>query len=185
MPSAKNDRELMALIIPQLEKVVEYMVEQIWKENQDIVEQIVYGAYSPVDYNRTGEFKEAWDTKTSSDTYTGKATGEFKYAPEKMSVGASPTDYGSSTYGQHASAVSGVDSRRYLADIIYQGLSVPAFGHGTIEGAWHDKRNAWKELQKRIGITKIRQYFEEGMRRNGLSFRRRKGGIGVRRYEEK
>lgn len=185
MPKVKNDRELQALIIPQLEKVVEYMVDKIWEDNREVIEQIVYEAYDPVDYNRTGEFKEAWATKTSSNVYSGKVRGEFNYAPEKMAVGSNPTEYGSSTYGQHASAVSGADSRRYLADIIYQGLSGPAFGHGVETGAWHSGRNAWKELNKRIGVNKIRKYFEEGMNKVGLKFHRRKDGIGVLRYDEK
>lgn len=172
----RNDAELTRMIMPALEKAVDYVVQKIWNENRELVRIMVYEAYQPSIYERTGEFKEAWytDVKTNGNV----VHGEFKYAPDKMNVGWPSTEYGSPQYGRHASALDNFDARPYLAEIIYEGCAGPAFGHGIKDGAWAEKRNVWAELNKKIGKNKIKQLFEEGLRRQGITFSRHKSAIG-------
>lgn len=185
---AKNNQELEHMLMPLLEKAINYVVQKIMEENKEIIEQVVYNSYSPNIYDRTGEFKEAWDIETK--TYGNKVQGTFKFAPDKMSVGSG---------GQHSSIFDGSDIRPYLAEIIYQGLSGDfGLGEANRSGkyyaknnplfaneAWAKKRDAWKELNNKIGIRKIKQYFEEGMRRNGLNFKGHTASIKVIKYDEK
>lgn len=172
----RNEADLQRAVMPALEKAVDYVVQKIWNENRELVRVIVYEAYQPSTYERTGEFKEAWETEAK--TNGNVAHGEFKYAPDKMNVGWPSTEYGSPQYGRHASALDNFDARPYLAEIIYEGCAGPAFGHGVQNGAWAHKRNVWKELNKKLGKNRIKQLFEEGMRRQGITFSRHRAAIG-------
>lgn len=162
--------------MPALEKAVDYVVQKIWNENRNLIRTIVYEAYQPSTYERTGEFKEAWET--DAKTNGNVARGEFRYAPDKMSVGWPSTEYGLPQYGRHASAIDNFDARPYLAEIIYESCAGPAFGHGTRDGAWTTRRDVWTTLNKKLGKNRIRQLFEEGMARQGIVFNRHKAGIG-------
>lgn len=155
---ARNDIQLRALLEPALQKTVDYVVEKIWEDNQEIVERVVYNAGDPSVYSRTYSFEEAWEYKSGGG---GAISAEFMYAPEKL------------TY--HPSVVTGEDIRDGLADIIFEGLAGHIFGTGF----WTNKRNAFETLQKELGKKKLRQYFEEGMTAAGLKWRRRMGGIGL------
>lgn len=185
---ARNDQEVEQMLMPALENAIDYVVQKIWNDNRELIRQIVYEAYQPSIYNRTGEFKEAWDTETK--IVGNKAQGTFKYAPDKMSIG---------DRGQHSSIIDGADIRPYLAEIIYQGLSGD-FGWDKTNSsgkhyaknnplfageAWTKKRNVWEQLNNKIGIRKIKQYFEEGMRQNRLSFKGHTAAIKVTKYDER
>lgn len=187
---AKNNQELEQMLMPALEKAIDYVVQKIMEENKEIIEQVVYNSYSPNIYDRTGEFKEAWDIETK--THGNKVQGTFKYDPDKMSIGDG---------GQHSSIYQNDrDVRPYLAEIIYQGFAGDFTGTKKANHAgkkyaknnplfageaWTRKRDVWKELNNKIGIRKIKQYFEEGMRRNGLNFKGHTASIKVIKYDEK
>lgn len=179
MALARNNQEVERMIMPALTKAIDYVVQKIWNDNREIVRQVVYEAYQPSIYNRTNEFKEAWETETKSSG--NKAQGTFKYAPDKMSIGD----------GQHSSVIDGGDVRPYLAEIIYNGLSGAIYQAGYAKNspyfageAWVQKRNAWKMLTSKISISQIKKYFEEGMRQNGINFKRGKGAVKVTKYDE-
>lgn len=155
---AANDFQLRAMLEPALQKAVDYVTEKIWEENQEIVERVIYDAGSPSMYSRTYTFKEAWDHKSGGG---GTISSEFMYAPENLSY--------------HPSVITGEDIRDELADIIFNGLAGHIFGTGF----WTNKRNSFEALQKEIGKSKIRKYFEDGMSAAGLTWRRRTGGISA------
>ena len=91
--------------MPDLKRVVDYVVQKIWNENRELVRKIVYDSYEPVEYDRTGQFKEAWDTEAhiTGDT----ATGEFKFDPDKLD----------SYDNHHASIVDGQPMQDYLVNM--------------------------------------------------------------------
>ena len=169
---ARNDAQLKNMVMPDLKRVVDYVVQKIWNENRELVRKIVYDSYEPVKYDRTGQFKEAWDTEAhiTGDT----ATGEFKFDPDKLD----------SYDNHHASIVDGQPMQDYLADIIYEGLSGAIYQQGYARNssrfkgqAWTKKRDVWNTLIKTLGPNKIRKFFEEGMRWQGVSFVRHKSAI--------
>ena len=153
------------MLMPLLKNVVDYVVQKIWNENRELVRTVVYESYQPTEYDRTGQFKEAWSTQVK--TKGNMVTGEFYYDPDKLD----------SFDGHHESIVDGQPMQDYLAEIIYEGLSGAIYQKGYAKyskrfkgQAWTKKRDAWKKLLKRIGTDKMKRMFEEGMRQQGLKF---------------
>lgn len=163
---ARNDAALKSMLLPKIQEVVDYVVQKIWNENRELVTTLVYESYQPTTYNRTGEFKEAWDTKTELYSLTSHVKGEFFYDPSKLTPGDSNPD--SPRYGQHVSGIDGFLMTTYLAEVIYEGLAGPAFGHGITSGPWASKRDVWQQLEKSIGKRKLKQWFQEGFSYAGL-----------------
>ena len=169
---ARNDAQVQAMLMPILKKAVDYVVQKIWNENRELVRKIVYETYQPEEYNRTGQFKEAWDNKVEITGDT--VTGEFYYEPDKLE-----------TYGNHhASIIDGQPIDEYLADIIYEGLSGAIYQEGYAKNsarfkgqAWTRKRNVWNALIKSIKVNKMRRWFEEGLQRQGINYTRHKSPI--------
>ena len=81
---AKNDAQLEALFMPLLRNAADYIVQKIWNENRELIRKIIYDAYHPEQYQRTGEFKEAWDT--SIKTLRNTVEGQFNYDPRLLTV---------------------------------------------------------------------------------------------------
>ena len=57
MPTARSEAELYQMLAGPLQKATDYVVQKIWNENREIVRVVVYEAYHPKAYNRSGEFK--------------------------------------------------------------------------------------------------------------------------------
>ena len=172
-----NNNALQAAVVADLKNVVDYVVQKLWDENQVLVQKIIYDGYQPEEYERTGEFKEAWETDVK--TLHNYVQGEFKYDPRLLTV-----DSGN---GQHSSLVDGAPMTEYLAEVIYDGLSGAIYEPGYAKDssrfkgqAWANKRDVWYALLKWFNKTKLRQLFEEGMRKEGLDFIKHNVAINVR-----
>ena len=174
-----NSNELQSIFLPKLKDAVDYVVQKIWNENRELIRVLVYESYNPTRYNRTGEFKEAWNTKT--DIIGNHIEGEFYYDWEKLTPG--DDDPESPRYGQHVSAIDRFLMTEYLAEVIYQGLAGPAFGHGVRFGKWTEKRDAWSALDKWLTNTQFRKIFEEGMNKAGIPWKRNIGKVNVEKMK--
>ena len=164
MPTARSEQELRNMLRSPIQKAINYVLDKIYDENISVVHDVVYMAYSPEDYNRTGDLYRAWSTESKSTS--SAAQGEFKYDYSKMSIGS--TDPQSSNFAQHIGVAGdfyGQDARPYLAELIYQGATGSLFG----DGAFRKQRDAWAELNKRIGRRKMKQWMKEGMEAAGLT----------------
>ena len=171
-----NDAQLQAAIIADMKNVVDYVVQKIWNDNRELIRQIIYEGYQPEVYERTGEFKEAWDTDVK--TLHNYVQGEFKYDPRLLTV--------NEDNGQHSSLVDGTPMTEYLVEVIYEGLSGAIYEPGYAKNSsrfkgqpWANKRDVWSALLKWFNKTKLRQLFEEGMRQQGVNFIRHNVAIKV------
>ena len=171
-----NNNALQAAVVADLKNVVDYVVQKLWEENRDLVQKIVYDGYQPEEYERTNEFKEAWNTEVK--TLNNFVQGEFKYDSRLLTV---DTDN-----GQHSSLVDGTPMTEYLAEVIYDGLSGAIYEPGYAKNSsrfkgqpWANKRDVWSALLKWFNKTKLRQLFEEGMRKEGLDFIKHNVAINV------
>ena len=174
MPTARSEQELRNLLRSPIQKAINYVLDKIYDENISVVHDVVYMAYSPEDYNRTGDLYRAWSTESKSTS--SSAQGEFKYDYSKMSIGS--TDPQSSNFAQHIGVGGdfyGQDARPYLAELIYQGATGSLFG----DGAFRKQRDAWAELNKRIGRRKMKQWMKEGMEAAGLTVQMHNKAIEV------
>lgn len=159
-----NENQLKAAFKIPLKKVVDYILDQILEANTKFIKEKVYDKGTPSAYQRTGEFAEAWDKKTVVGVDVD-VRGEFFYDWQELSLGSANPE--NSDYGQHigvAPPYEGSDARRYLADIIYQGLAGPAFG----DGYWRKKRDAFDRLVSNVGKTNFDKWFQQGCRKYGL-----------------
>ena len=171
-----NDNALQAAVVADLKNVVDYVVQKIWNDNRELIRQIIYEGYQPEVYERTGEFKEAWDTDVK--TLHNYVQGEFKYDPRLLTV--------NEDNGQHSSLVDGTPMTEYLAEVIYDGLSGAIYEPGYAKNSsrfkgqpWANKRDVWSALLKWFNKTKLRQLFEEGMRQQRMNFIRHNVAIKV------
>ena len=174
MPTARSEQVLRNVLRSPIQKAINYVLDKIYDENIAVVHDVVYMAYSPEDYNRTGDLYRAWSTESKSTS--SAAQGEFKYDYSKMSIGS--TDPQSSNFAQHIGVGGdfyGQDARPYLAELIYQGATGSLFG----DGAFRKQRDAWAELNKRIGRRKMKQWMKEGMEAAGLTVQMHNKAIEV------
>ena len=81
---ARNNQEVEQMLMPALEKAIDYVVQKIWNDNRELIRTIVYESYQPEEYERTGEFKEAWDTDVKR--LGNFVRGEMKYDPRELTV---------------------------------------------------------------------------------------------------
>lgn len=182
MPQAKSKDELRSLLQPAIQKACDYVIQKIWNENREIVRVVVYEAGLPQEYKRTYGFLNAWNyTQGKHNLSRGHdARSEFYYNPNSMSVGSMIP--GDDNFGQHigiASPYEGEDARPYLADIIYHMNGCGGAGDAFGNGYWQKARNAWKELNERIGRRKIKQWMKEGLEMAGLTVQMHNTAIQV------
>lgn len=157
-------------------KAINYVIDKIYDENISVIHDVVYMAYSPEEYERTGDFYRAWGAGDTKALNERTSRGTFEYKPDKMSLGS--TNPHSSNFAQHIGVGGefyGQDARPYLAELIYQGETGSLFGNG----AFRKKRDAWKELNKRIGRRKMKQWMKEGLERAGLNVKMHNTAIHV------
>ena len=165
----ENDEELLKALRPAFQKACHYVAEKIYETNREIVQKVVYDADDPSVYERTGEFLDAWAVTKDDFNRSRYSYSKFYYKPNNMHAGS--PDYGSPHYAQHIGVSEpyyGRESKEYLAEIIYEGMAGPTFGHGY----WTKKRNAWEALIKEIDKWAIRDWFEEAMEAQGVKLHR-------------
>lgn len=172
----RNNLEVSKLFTPLIEQAVDYVMQKIWNENRETIRLNVYEQYDPVRYNRTGEFRDAWSSEIQSNTNKGKVQGEFFFDANKLTPGDDNPN--SSRYGQHVSAIDRTLIGEALAEIIFEGKAGPAFGHGTETGAWHEKRDAWEHLVKKVGDRNLKKWMGEGLEKAGLKIQSHGTSLG-------
>lgn len=157
---ARSNKDLEQMLKPAIKLAVEYLVQKIWNENRELIRTMIYEDYLPMQYERTGEFREAWETQVHTGNHLSNTVeGRFYYSPYLMHYDSLKAQHGSPPkyYEQ--------DVRPYLAEILYQGLAGHLFG----EGRWTVSRNVWKSLEKRLGASKLKKWMKEGFAFAGLN----------------
>lgn len=165
----ENDEELLKALRPAFQKACHYVAEKIYETNREIVQKVVYDVDDPSVYERTGEFLNAWAVTKDDFNKSKYAYSKFYHRPAAMTTGS--PNYGDPNYAQHVGVSGdyyGKASKEYLAEIIYEGMAGPIFGHGY----WTKKRNAWEALIKEIDKWAIRNWFEEAMEAQGVKLHR-------------
>ena len=95
--------------------------------------------------------------------------------------------------GQHSSIAYntwGDPMTTYLAEIIYQGLAGDFTGEYKYASqnprfageAWTKKRDAWKQLQDRLGRTLLKKWMKEGFNKAGLNVQSHGMALGTNKW---
>lgn len=181
MQKARNDAELRRVLQPAIQKACQYVIQKVWNENREVVRLVVYEAGMPEEYQRSYGFMDAWETTQEGHNPTNKdGYAKFYYKPNEMNLG-SPR-HGAPDYGQHIGVAGdyyNLDARQYLADIIYHANGCKGAGDAFGNGYWRKARNAWEELNKRIGRRKMKQWMKEGLEKAGLNVKMHNTAIHV------
>lgn len=164
MPNFRSEEEILKELSGRMRLAVKDVVDEILEQNEQLIEDLVYNAYSPSVYERTGNFGDSWDTRIGgAGSYI---EGEFYFKP-KFNVSF---EHDSDTLPQHAS-IDGQAVGQYMADIIYDGAM------GCISRP--TKRDASKALDRLLTNTYFRTMFEAAMSRHGIPWKRGAGGVSV------
>lgn len=160
----KNDQQLQQLFAVPLCNVAAFVARKIYVENAVIVNQIVYGAGLPQEYERTYQFRdEAWQIEKPERYSHGHiAEYQFFYDWKKLQVDRENAQHGSPPYVQKYQ-----DVRPYLADIIYAG-QVGNRGMLFGDGYWRKARNAWTKLLQSLGKKKMKDWFRQAFNYYGM-----------------
>lgn len=164
--SFTSEEELKTQIISGLKIAVNSTVNEIHEQNENFIDEVVYDSYNPSWYNRTGNFRNAWDTTVG--TAGSYVEGKFYYNSNEMVVGTEED-------GVHVSVVDGSPQTQNMPWIIYQG------GMGCIQRP--TGRNAWKALDSFLTNSMMRSIFESGLNKSGLPWKRSRGAIKVQKWK--
>lgn len=160
MVKIRNETQLQAVIAQALVPVINRVLERIVEDNRGLIQEYIYDNDTPAVYERTEEFKEAWEMQSAKVT-GDHVKGEFSYTPDKMSVDPGAFQHGSYYYNPN-------DVREYLATLIYEGGAGPMFG----EGFWRNKRDVWDRLIKHLGKRRLLSYVSDALKAEGIAFKR-------------
>lgn len=158
---------------PPLVVAIDYVLQKIAERNEDLILNIIYNNYTPEIYQRTDEFRRAWDYSLSSGG--NQVLGTFSYTETSSDAGR--IMHYNPALGQHGTpdsfgeAIMSAwgDAREYLAEILYEGKTSYVFGHGP----WTRKRDVWSPLIKSVESKALSTWFEQGLKFAGLKYRKR------------
>lgn len=106
--------------------------EEVAKEN---IEKVVYGAYSPVEYERTGQLKDSITSKETKNTGNSFEV-EIYHDTSKITEGYP---------NQHMSVITEASSAHSIAEIVHDGKAPNIF---------NDKNYAWMSARPYMDTTK-------------------------------
>lgn len=156
MQTARNEDELLKILMPKLRIVVDYVMSKIEHDGQLKIEDLVYEAYNPTWYERTYDFERSF-VKEETVINHNEVVGEYGFEPDMMSSYPELFEHGS-PYGVPE------DARNIMADIIFEGAAGSLFG----DGPWRRKRNAWNRIVYMLGRKNLDVWMKQGFKRAGL-----------------
>lgn len=170
----RNEAQVRRYLLPKMQITVDYVLGKIYDLNQQKINEVVYAVYNPTEYERTYQFREAWNFDNSKASGI-HVKGEFYYEPEEMEYikehgqHGTPEDLLPHTRFFNGGGIGSGryygDERKYLAEVIYEGLAGNLFGFGP----WCHKRDAWGALIKALDGDLLASYFKDGCRKAGLN----------------
>ena len=184
---ARNEMELTKMLIGSgkwehgafrssapISYALNYVMIKISERYMELIEQKVYEAYDPSVYERSGQFRTAWNYLCEING--GNGQGEFKYDGSKLTYDPSKGqhgtpnvalgDYGTDDYYKEVADRWG-DATEALAEIIFENRNGSLFPNT----GWKRKRDAWTPLLKSVGSQRLKTWFKEGLSQTGVKFK--------------
>ena len=173
MAGYRNDAAVRRALMPVIREAVEYLMQQVYLENEQLVQEFIYAERRPQVYERTGEFARSWSYEPTKGTGISGNTVEYKfhYDPDGMVYSSMLGQHGTPDYNlvtrqslAEAKASWG-DAREYLAEILYQGKTGDLFGDSS---SWRHDIDVWQHLLKNCNRRQMMTWLRDGMTRQGL-----------------
>ena len=168
-----NDTQLTQAIIDDMIGIIDEVAEEIYKELQKQMDDIVYDPYAtqvkkyPRHKDNGGlrgmfEVEKAMRSGNTVISEIGENSSTLHYHPE-------PEDgYVHGSHYQSGGQDVITDIRDVLIEIITEGRAGRLFG----EGFWRSPRNFWKPLIDMIENKKFDKYIEQGFKKRGIKFKK-------------
>lgn len=84
METAGSLNELYAVMQSRMDKAMQQLCDEMYISLKDYIQRDIYLEYAPIEYKRTGEFKESWDWDDESGS--DKISKILRMHPEQMSL---------------------------------------------------------------------------------------------------
>lgn len=173
MQQLRNEAQVRRALMPMIREGVEYLMQQVYKENEQLVQELIYAERRPKVYERTGEFARSWSYEPTKGTGISGNTVEykFKYDPDGMVYTSYLGQHGTPDYnlvtGQSLAEAkaSWGDAREYLAEILYQGKTGDLFGDSA---PWRHNIDVWQRLMQHCKKRQMMLWLRDGLARQGL-----------------
>lgn len=149
-----NQQQLINAMKTAINNSINYVMQQIYEENKQLIQEIVYNAYSPKAYSRTYELRDNWDYKIKDSRFS--ITGEFGLDTDSMTL--------SMENFIHGNPISG-DLREYIADMVVQGNG---YFFADPYSNYSKPRDFWTPLINKLDSGKIEQWFNHQMTQEGF-----------------
>lgn len=143
-----SDAEFHLVIGKAVGNAINEVIEKIYQELQNAIERDIYSAYSPQNYDRTGELVNAWRQEASG------LSGEIEFEPSMLS-----SDPG----GFHHNSPYGWDVREQIFDILEGGYGA----YNAKKGKPIPSRPMWDEFLAKVD-SKFDKWFRSALRHQGL-----------------
>lgn len=173
MAECRNEAAVRRALMPMIREAVEYLMQQVYLENEQLVQELIYAERKPQVYERTGEFAKSWSYEPTKGTGISGNTVEYKfhYDPDGMVYSSMLGQHGTPDYNLVTGASlaqakqSWGDARDYLADILYNGKTGDLFGDSS---SWRHDIDVWQHLMKNCNKRQMMTWLRDGMARQGL-----------------
>lgn len=149
-----NQQQLINAMKIAINHSIDYIMKQIYEENKQLIQELVYNAYSPKDYNRTYELRDNWNYDIKDSRFS--VTGEFGLDTNSMTLDMENFIHGSTISG---------DFREYVADKVIKGIDHP-FGNRGARSI--EPRDFWTPLINKLDNGKIEEWFNYQMKQEGF-----------------
>lgn len=113
-----NDVAFHAMAEMAISRAFEEVIQRVFKELQTEIQNDIYNAYSPQDYQRTYGLLDAWETLVHG------MNAEVTFRPEMLPLNPTAWQHGSVTSGGYT------DIRQHIFDILEQGYGAYNYHKG-------------------------------------------------------
>lgn len=157
-----NDADLTALLIADMEGVIDAITNTLLEKLKEKIQEIVYDSYDPIWYPRQGErgLGNEWE-KTDAHSEGNIVESEISENPMKLNTDSDNFIHGSNFWNLN-------DIRDLLAEIVIEGESGPLFGSGP----WTFPRDFWTPFIELLEDGTIEKIIEKEFKLRNIKFKR-------------
>ena len=149
-----NQQQLINAMKLAIDHSIDYVMKQIYEENKQLIQEIVYNAYSPKEYNRTYELRDNWNYDIKDSRFS--VIGEFGLDTNSMTLDMENFIHGNSISG---------DLREHITDMVVQGTG---YVFDYVQSTYNQPRDFWSPLIDKLNGGKIEEWFNYQMKQEGF-----------------
>jgi hypothetical protein len=160
-----NETELNRILNQVIYNAIDFVMDNIYKENKDLIQKIVYDNYSPKIYNRTYELRDSWTIGLNKRR--SSVIGTLEQDWQDMTLDQPNMVHGSNFSLEFGKNDAPNDVREFLVDIIING-NAPLNPHLGKSGGTYSKRDFWTPLLEILDRGQLINWFHQSINSQGF-----------------